>query len=548
MSTISRRTFIKQTGGLAILPFIKERPQHILYNGNIITINPDQPTVQAVAIANNHFLAAGSDAEIRAMASPLTESINLGGKTVVPGFIDSHSHPGSAGRRHLTDIDCELPSIEAIKEAVYQRSLTTPPGEWIFGFKYDDTKIREGRYLNRQDLDEAAPTHPVQITHRGGHSTFVNSMAFEKVGVNEYTPNPDGGEFVRTSGKLSGRVLETANSVFNGIRPKVTHQTYIDGVKLISEKLAKSGITSVHDAGGSPKDLDAYQEAYSAGLLKTRIYCHIRGGHLDKMIAAGVRTGLGDEWVKVGPMKTAIDGSISERTARLSEPYIGSPGYYGILTSTTEAIYEISRKAHAAGWQIGVHANGDVAIDQTLGIFERLLKEMPKRDPRFRIEHCTVINDELIRRIKEIGAIPNPFSTYVYFHGEKMKYYGHDRLNNMFALRSFLDAGIKVTQTSDYPPGPFEPMMALQSSVTRTDYNGTLWGPKQRITVAEALKIGTLHGAYASFEENIKGSIQAGKLADLVVLGQDPTKIDPFGIIDIKIERTMVGGYWVYES
>ena len=373
-------------------------------------------------------------------------------------------------------------------------------------------------------------------------------MAFEKVGVNESTSNPDGGEFVRSSGKLSGRVLETANRVFNGIRPKVTHQTYIDGVKLISEKLAKSGITSVHDAGGSPKDLDAYQEAYSAGLLKTRIYCHIRGGHLDNMIAAGVRTGLGDEWVKVGPMKTAIDGSISERTARLSEPYIGSPGYYGILTSTIEAIYEISRKAHAAGWQIGVHANGDVAIDQTLGIFERLQKEMPKRDPRFRIEHCTVINDELIRRIKMIGAIPNPFSTYVYFHGEKMKYYGHDRLNNMFALRSFLDAGIKVTQTSDYPPGPFEPMMALQSSVTRTDYNGTLWGPKQRITVAEALKIGTLHGAYASFEENIKGSIQAGKLADLVVLGQDPTKIDPFGIIDIKIERTMVGGYWVYES
>ena len=189
-----------------------------------------------------------------------------------------------------------------------------------------------------------------------------------------------------------------------------------------------------------------------------------------------------------------------------------------------EELYSWARKAHAAGWQIGTHANGDVGIDIALRVYERLQREMPRRDPRFRLEHCTVINDSLIRRIKALGAIPTPFSTYVYYHGEKMREYGAERLNSMFALRSFLDAGIRATQASDYPPGPFEPMMALQSEVTRTDTKGNVWGPTQKVTIDEALRIGTLHGAYASFEEGSKGSIEPGKLADLVVLGRDPKK------------------------
>ncbi|MBI3404452.1 MAG: amidohydrolase family protein, partial [Acidobacteria bacterium] len=180
--------------------------------------------------------------------------------------------------------------------------------------------------------------------------------------------------------------------------------------------------------------------------------------------------------------------------------------------------------------------------------YERLQKEMPRRDPRFRLEHCTVVNPDLIARIKALGAIPNPFSTYVYYHGEKMKEYGAERLEWMFAMRSFLDAGIRATQTSDYPPGPFEPMMALQSQVTRTDMKGTVWGAKQKITVEEALRVGTLHGAYASYEENRKGSIEAGKYADLVVLGRDPLTEPPSSLVTIPIERTMTGGRWVFEA
>jgi predicted amidohydrolase YtcJ len=266
------------------------------------------------------------------------------------------------------------------------------------------------------------------------------------------------------------------------------------------------------------------------------------------MIAAGVRTGLGDEWVRVGAMKLVCDGSISERTALLSQPYEGRPNDYGILVMTEEQLYEYGRKAHTAGWQIGTHANGDVGIDTTLRVYERLQRENPRHDPRFRLEHCTVINDELVERIKALGAIPTPFSTYVYYHGEKMRYYGAEWLNHMFALRSFLDAGIRATQASDYPPGEFIPMMALQSEVTRKDGKGNVWGPKQKITVEEAIRVGTVHGAYASYEENTKGSLEAGKLADLVVLGRDPMKEDSATLITIPVERTMAGGRWTYES
>lgn len=551
MRTISRRKFLTQMGSLALVPLIVERPQLILYNGNIITVDQRQPRAQAVAIIYGRFVAVGANDEVRALAGIGTRSINLAGKTVVPGFIDAHSHPAGAGLRHLRQVDCDLRSIREIQEAIRDRAARTPPGEWVLGFKYDDTKTREGRFLTRNDLDEAAPAHPVLITHRGGHSKYVNSFAYQKAGITESIPDPSGGRFERdpVTGRLNGRVLENAATPFNAVIPNEnTRGDYREGVKLISQMLARAGITSVQDAYGKSDFLRAYQDAYHADELLTRVYCMIGYFQIDRFIETGVRTGMGNEWVRIGGMKATCDGSISERTARLSEPYIGRPDDYGIIVTEEDELYELSRKAHEAGWQLGIHANGDVGIDITLRVFERLHREMPRRDPRFRIEHCTVINDSLIQRMKALKVIPNPFSTYVYFHGEKMREYGEERLNSMFAVRTFLDAGLMVTQTSDYPPGPFEPMMALQSSVTRTDMNGKLWGPDQRITVEEAIRVGTLHGAYASYDEDIKGSIEPGKLADLVVLGQDPTKVDPLSIIDIPIERTMVGGRWVYES
>jgi predicted amidohydrolase YtcJ len=538
-------------GAISLLASLQSVPDLVLYRANIITIDPLRPRARAVAIADGRFLAVGDDDKIRNLAGTRTTQVDLQGRTIVPGFIDAHAHPASAGRLHLRRVDCDLRSIAAIRDAIRDRAARTPAGQWVLGFKYDDTKIAEGRPLTRQDLDAAAPGHPVYVAHRGGHTGYANSMAFERAGISEHSPDPRGGRFDRDpdSGRLTGKVREKASDAIEAVlKETFSRDDYREGVALISRMMARAGITSVHDAYGTPEDLRAYQDARQAGSLAVRVYCLIGSNAIDRMIAAGVRTRLGDEWVRIGAMKMTCDGSISERTARLSQPYIGSPNDFGILVTDEDELYARGRKAHEADWQIGVHANGDVAIDITLRLFERLQRERPRRDPRFRIEHCTVVDEGLIRRIKAVGAIPNPFSTYVYYHGEKMRYYGPERLDRMFAVRSFLDAGIRVTQASDYPPGPFEPMMALQSSVTRTDMRGNVWGPRQRVSVEEALRVGTLHGAYASYEEHLKGSIEPGKLADLVVLGRDPTKEDPSRLIEIPVERTMVGGRWVFEA
>ena len=549
----SRRQFLSTLGGMAALPLLsfgQTTPDLILHNGDIFTVDSSNPRARAVAIADGRFLAVGTDAEILRLATGRTRKIDLGKKTVLPGFIDAHSHPGYSGVRHLKEVDCDLRSIDQIKQAIRQRAAGTAPGQWVLGFKYDDTKTSDGRPLHMKDLDEASPNHPVLITHRGGHTGYGNSLAFKAAGVTEGTPDPQGGSYARdASGKLTGCIKESANEPFEKAIPNtVTRAEHQEGIKIICKMMAKTGVTSVHDAYGSPADLQAYQDARDAGDLLLRVYCLMGWMHLDKMIAAGIRTGVGDEWVRVGAVKMTCDGSISERTARLSAPYIGRPNDYGILVNTEEQLYVHAKKAHEADWQIGIHANGDVGIDIVLKLYERLQKEKARKDPRFRIEHCTIINADLVKRIKDQGVIPTPFSTYVYYHGEKMTEYGPERLKNMFALRSFLDAGIRPTQASDYPPGPFEPMMALQSSVTRRDIKGTAWGLEQRVSVEEAIRIGTLYGAYASYEENRKGSIEAGKYADLVVLGRDPFKEDPSTLVTIPVERTMTGGRWVWES
>ena len=552
--TTSRREFLYGLGALGaagMFPIERTEPELILYNANIWTVNPRQPRAEAVAISGGRFLAIGSNDEMLPLASGGAKKVDVGGDTVLPGFIDAHNHPAEAGLDHLRMVDCDLRSIADIQAALRKRAAQTPPGQWVLGFKYDDTKTSDNRPLTLQDLDSAVPDHPVFVEHRGGHTAWLNSAALKAAKVDENTPDPPGGKYDRdpATGKLTGRVRERAKAAIETVIPRrFSRDDRREGVKLISKMLVRTGITSATDALGSPEDLLAYQDARSAGDLSVRVYCSIFHEHIDHMIQAGIRTGLGDEWVRVGFMKMICDGSISERTARLSQPYMGRPNDFGILVSTEDELYQWGRKAHAAGWQLGTHANGDVGIDTTLRVYERLNREMPRADSRFRLEHCTVINDSLVQRIHALGAIPTPFSTYVYYHGEKMKEYGAERLNNMFALRSFIDAGIRPTQASDYPPGPFEPMMALQSETTRTDMKGTVWGPKQKISLEEAVRVGTINGAYASFEEKLKGSIEPGKLADLVVLGRDPFKTDPSQVVNIPIQRTMVGGKWMYEG
>jgi predicted amidohydrolase YtcJ len=269
----SRREFLGALAAFSLFPLEQEKPDLILYNGNILTVNEREPRAQALAIAHDRFLAVGRDSDVLNLASAATKKIDLGGKTVTPGFIDAHSHPAEAGLMHLRMVDCDLRSISAIQAVLRERAAKTPPAEWVLGFKYDDTKTEEGRPLTVADLDAAVPDHPVHIQHRGGHTTYSNSLAFRKAGIDEKTPDPPGGKIDHdaATGKLSGRVAESANDFFEKAIPHTfTRDDHRDGVKLISKMMARTGITSATEAQGTPMDLRAYQDARESGDLLHR--------------------------------------------------------------------------------------------------------------------------------------------------------------------------------------------------------------------------------------------------------------------------------------
>jgi predicted amidohydrolase YtcJ len=523
-------------------------PDLVVINGNVLTQDDTQPNAEAFAIKNGRFVAVGSTADVRNLATANTEIVDAAGATVVPGFIDAHSHPSGAGLNELRNVNTNLGSIARIQTALRERAANTPPGEWIIGFMYDDTKQEEGRPLNRADLDAVSTDHPIVVGHRGGHTGVYNSKAFEVSGINRETDDPFGGHFYRDeNGDFTGKVAERARGYFD-VPSGSTPQERAEGIGVICRKMNEAGLTSVHQTGTSRSDYVAYQDARAAGDLSLRMYLFARGATFPALHSAGIRTGYGDEWLRIGAVKYAADGSASERTMAMSTPYAGRPDDYGILTMTQDEIHQVVQEAHRGGWQVGIHANGDVTIDMVLNAYERAQREYPRPDARHRIEHCSLVNPDLLRRIADGGFIPAPFYTYVHYHGEKWIEYGEEKMEWMFAHKSFLDYGIPVAPASDHSPGPYEPLMAIQSMVTRKDFAGRVWGPSQRITIDQALKICTVNGAYASFEENEKGSITAGKLGDFVILAESPYDVDPDRIKEIQIVRTVVGGRTVYEA
>ena len=521
-----------------------------IVNANIITIDPQRPRAEALAISGGKFVAVGTTAEIKNLIGPKTRVVSLTGKTVLPGFIDAHLHVLSSGILHVTAVDCDRREISTIQADLRARANQTPQGQWVQGFKFDDTKTTQNRFLTQEDLDAVSTEHPVFVSHRSGHIYFVNSKALQRAGITKETPDPPGGKYGRDpqTGELTGVIFERAGERFHAELPPITTADRRAGLRRICQMFNAAGLTSVHDAIVSNLDFQTYQEGVAADDLTLRVYMLLWHSHFEALRDAGMRTGFGDEWLRIGGIKLIADGAIAGRTAWLKSPYEGTTDDYGIRTIEPDALDDWAAQIHKAGFQICVHANGDATIEMVLTAFEAATAAHPRSDARHRIEHCTLVNPSILERMKRLGCIATPFCTYVYYHGEKMKYYGTERLKWMFAQRSFLDYGIISTGATDYVPGPYEPLMGIQSCVTRTDSTGTVWGEVQKITVSEALQLYTLHGAYASFEEKIKGSIEVGKLADLVVLGADPTMVNPHAIKDIPIEQTMVGGKVVYEK
>jgi predicted amidohydrolase YtcJ len=524
-------------------------PDLVVVNATVYTSDSQAPRAEAFAVKNGRFVAVGSSSDVRNLATRRTQVIDAQRMTVTPGFIDAHSHP--SGVDELYGVNCNVRTVAAIQAAIRKKAASTPAGFWINGFMFDDTKL--DRPLTRQDLDRATDAHPVVVDHRGGHTSWYNSRALSIASITRETPDPSDGRFFRDdTGELTGRVAENARTVFEKVgqresfTPEQQRERARAGMRYMSELFTAAGLTTVHDADAPLEHILAFEDTKNNGELRHRVSMLVDGPTVFAGFkAAGIYTGFGDEWLRVGGVKFVADGSASERTMRMSTPYVGTNDY-GILTMTQQELYDAVDDAHSHNFQVGIHANGDVTIDMVLKAYERALARWPDPNRRHRIEHCSLVNPDLIRRIKASGVIPTPFWTYVFYHGEKWTQYGDEKMRWMFAHKSFLDAGIPVPGASDYTPGPFEPMMAIQSMVTRTDYAGRVWGANQKVSVDEALRIATINGAYASSEEHLKGSIAAGKLADFVMLEKDPHAVGPDELKDIKINRTIVGGKVMY--
>jgi predicted amidohydrolase YtcJ len=533
-------------------------PDLVVVNANVHTLDPQAPTAQAFAVKAGRFAAVGSNADITGLVGPGTQKLDAGRMAVLPGFIDCHNHaPGTTLLYEVlvgNPFEVEFVTIDSIVQKLQDRARKTPAGNWVEGYFFDDTKVQDKRMLDVHDLDRVSRDHPVAVYHRGGHTSFYNSRAFELAGITRDTPNPPGGTFDRDAkGDLNGRVTDRARGAFSRVGGRETftdeqrQQRNRAGIAHISKQFVRYGLTTVHHEGGALADL---QQVRQDGDLLHRVSYEASGQVLESMITSGIRTGFGDEWIRFGATSEhTIDGSFSERTMALSVPYPGSnPPYQGNVTTTQDDLNAWVERVHRAGIQVNCHANGDVAIDMMLTAVERALQLAPRADTRPKITHCTLINDDIVRRMKAVDAVPAPFTTYAYYNSDKFHFYGEDLMQRCMAFRTFLDAGIRAAAGSDFGPGPFAPLMGIQGMVTRTGWNGETWGASQRVTVDEAVRINTLNGAYNNHEEHLKGSIESGKLADFVVLAEDPYTVDAGKIKDIEIARTVVGGTTVYQA
>ena len=530
----------------------------VVLNAKVYTVDARAPKAEAFAVRGGRFVAVGSSAEIKPLVGKGTQTFDAKQMTVVPGFIDCHNHAG--GNILLYEVivgnpfEVEFVTIASIIDKLRAKAQTTPAGFWIDGFFFDDTKVKDNRQLNVHDLDQVSKDHPVVVHHRGGHTSYYNGKALEMAGVDKNTPNPPGGTFDHdASGELNGRVTDRARVVFDKVGKRETFtaeqkaQRDRDGLAYISKQFVRFGLTSVHHEGG---DLFALQQVRARGELLHRVSYETSGEVLEAMIISGIGSGFGDEWIRIGATSEhTVDGSFSERTMAISQPYAGTnPPYKGNVTETQDDLNAWVERVHRAGIQVNCHANGDVAIGMALTAYERAQGLLARTDARPKITHCTLVNEDLLRRIKAIGAVPAAFTTYAYYNTDKFHFYGEERMRWSMAYRSFIDAGIPVAAGSDFSPGPFAPLMGIQGMVTRTGWNKETWGANQRISVDEALRVNTFNGAYNSHEEAIKGSISPGKLADFVVLADDPHTEDKEKIKDIEIVRTVTGGATVYQK
>lgn len=536
----------------------------VLRGATVLTVNARDSVAHAVAVRGGIIVAVGADADVAGMIGPATRVLDLAGKTVVPGFIDSHTHNVHVGEFRYSfeqlNTAAELnPSIDDVLEKLRHRVAETPVGTWVGGRNFDPNGMKERRWPTRVELDAVAPEHPVMITIRGGHACVANSRALAAAGIGRDTPDPEGGVIDRdpATGELTGVLRDVASIRY--APPVATLGDLKHGLATINAMYLRLGVTSVHDAGATPRPTSyrALHEAVRENLLRVRVYLMV---YADFALAhdRGLRTGFGDDRLRMGAVKLFMDGSIQCFTCAFREPYLtrDSCGHEGLRYSQ-EAANEAVLTAHRLGYQVAIHAQGDYGITMAVNAIEHAMREDPRPDPRHRIEHALCPTADDLTRMKRLGIIPNFFLFHPWFWGDQHigEFIGRERAERMVPARTAIDMGLRPCAhsdcpvcTPDDPVWPSNPLWGMACAVTRRTRTGADIGADQRITAAEALRMYTINGAYAAFEEARKGSIEPGKLADLVVLAQNPLAVEPWSIKDIVVERTIIGGETVFEA
>ncbi len=530
--------------------------EYLFINGEIITVNEKDQVVEAVAVCGNKITAVGSNESILKLKDDHSEIIDLKGKTLLPGFIDSHLHISVYGTNCLS-ISCQNEKIKSIRELLQEIQMKadqTPKGQWIRAWGYNESLISDKRFPTKEELDDITSEHPIMISRICGHISLVNSYALKVANIDRNTPDPQGGIIDKTAaGELSGLLLENAHmKMFNiaAFSEEELSKAHI----VASEHFAEKGITSIHDATGYGLDnLRVLQADSKRGLIKQRVYAMV--GALNNaqdivkhIVKAGIFTGLGDERFRIGPVKLFLDGSSSGPTIWTREPYTSDPNNYGVHYFSQEEVDELLIHAHEIGWQITAHAQGDAAIEMLLNTIEKAQQLHPREEARHRIEHAGVAAPDLIERMKSLNVIPTPNPAFLYDYGDGyVKNYGV-RANYIYPLNTYQNAGIPAAIASDSPVTDFDPLRGIYTAVTRKSSSGEVIGEENRVSLLEAIRMYTLNGAYASFEENIKGSIEPGKLADLILLDRSIVQAGIDELLEAEVEWTMIDGEMVYTN
>src|SRR5262245_32287160 len=519
----------------------------------IHTMDAGRPRAEAMAVRGGRLLAVGTEAEAAAAAGRDARVVDLGGRTVVPGFVESHCHYLSTGLS-LRQVDARTQPNARIADVlvrVAEFAGRLPRGQWILGWGYDDTLIGDQRALTRRDLDAVAPEHPVYIRHISGHLSYTNSAALALAGLGRGAEAPDGGHVVLDerrdpTGELHERPAQAL--VARHIPPfemPALRQALCDALPLF----ARVGVTSFHDAlvglAAGLADFHAYQAAVAEGdvpLRATLFPAYTLAGQFM------FHSGFGDDRLRLGPLKHIADGSIQGHTAALCDAYFDQPGQCGLKVLGDKELLDRFRDAHALGFQLATHGNGDAAIEAILDAYETVLAEQPKADHRFRIEHCQMATEAQLDRMQRLGVMASFFAVHTYYWGDRHErlFLGPGRAHRIDPLASALGRGIHFALHSDCPVTPVAPLTSVWSAVNRITREGRVIGPEQRIAASEALRAFTLDAAHLAFEEEMKGSLTPGKLADFAVLDRDPLAVPPEDIRDIAVALTVVGGEVIY--